>query len=38
MANQILEIGSLLKTDANGFIINESSIDKIQSPWKEAVE
>lgn len=38
MANQILEIGSLLTTDENGFIINSSSLDKIRSPWKEAVE
>lgn len=34
----ILKIGRLLKTDKDGFIISESSVDKINSPWKEAVE
>jgi hypothetical protein len=38
MTNPILEIGSVLTTDENGFIINESSLDKIKSPWREAVE
>jgi len=38
MANPILEIGSVLTTDENGFIINSSSLDKIKSPWREAVE
>lgn len=36
--DKILKIGSVLKTDKDGFIINESSLDKIQSPWREAVE
>lgn len=35
---EILKIGRLLKTDKDGFIISESSADKIASPWKEAVE
>jgi len=38
MANPILEIGSVITTDENDFIINSSSLDKIKSPWKEAVE
>jgi len=35
---EILKIGRLLKTDKNGFIISDSSADKITSPWKGAVE
>lgn len=35
---EILKIGRLLKTDKDGYIISESSTDKIASPWKEAVE
>lgn len=35
---KILKIGRLLKTDKNGFIISESSTDKIASPWKEVIE
>ncbi len=31
-------MGHFLITDQNGFFINESSIEKIQSPWKDAVE
>lgn len=34
----ILNIGRLLQTDADGYIISESDISKINSPWKEAVE
>lgn len=34
----VLKIGRLLKTDENGFIVSESSAEKITSPWKEAVE
>lgn len=36
--NKVIKIGRLLKTDKDGFIISESSADKIASPWKEAVE
>lgn len=36
--DKIRKIGSVLKTDKDGFIINESSLDKIKSPWREAVE
>lgn len=35
---EILKIGRLLTTDKDGYIISESSADKIVSPWKEAVE
>lgn len=35
---EILKIGRLLKTDKEGFIVSESSADKIMSPWREAVE
>lgn len=35
---EILKIGRLLKTDKDGYIISESSADKIASPWKEVVE
>ncbi len=35
---EILNIGRVLKTDKEGFIVSESSADKIGSPWKEAVE
>jgi len=35
---EILKIGRLLKTDQDGFIVSESSTNKIASPWKEAVE
>jgi hypothetical protein len=35
---EILKIGRLLKTDKDGFIVSESSAEKIKSPWKEAVE
>jgi len=35
---EILKIGRLLETDKDGYIISESSADKIASPWKEAVE
>lgn len=34
---EILPIGSVLKTDQDGFIINESSVAKINSPWCAAV-
>ena len=33
----ILEMGRVLKTDADGFIVSESSLDKLQPAWKEAV-
>lgn len=36
--NKILKIGKVLGTDANGFIINESKLNKIAAPWKEALE
>jgi predicted nucleotidyltransferase len=36
--DKIRKIGSVLNTDKDGFIINESSLDKIKSPWREAVE
>jgi len=35
---KILPIGSLLTVDKHGFLINESSVDNIISPWKEACE
>lgn len=35
---EILKIGHLLKTDKDGFIVSESSVDKITPPWKESVE
>ncbi len=35
---QIVNIGHWLKTDENGFFVNESSVEKIRSPWKEGVE
>jgi len=35
---EILKIGRLLKTDKDGYIVSESSAEKIASPWKEAVE
>lgn len=34
---EILKIGRLLKTDKDGFIVSESTVDKLKSPWKEAV-
>ncbi|HTH93283.1 MAG TPA: nucleotidyltransferase [Candidatus Paceibacterota bacterium] len=34
---EILKIGRLLKTDKDGFIVSESGVDKLKSPWKEAV-
>jgi len=35
---KIRPIGRLLKTDSEEFIISESSVEKIKSPWKEALE
>ncbi len=35
---KIIKTGGLLKSDEHGFLINESSVDKIVSPWKESVE
>jgi hypothetical protein len=34
---EILKLGRLLKTDKDGYIVSESSISKLVSPWKEAV-
>lgn len=34
---EILKIGRLLKTDKEGYIVSESKVDKLKSPWKEAV-
>lgn len=34
---EILKIGRLLQTDKDGFIVSESSVEKLRSPWKEAV-
>jgi len=34
---KILKIGRLLKTDKEGFIVSESSVEKIVSPWLEVV-
>lgn len=36
--NAILQVGEMQRTDSDGFIINESSVDKITPPWKEIVE
>ncbi len=34
----VLNIGRFLKTDTDGFLVNECSVEKIGAPWKEAVE
>ncbi len=34
---EILKIGRLLQTDKDGFIVSESSGEKLVSPWKDAV-
>ena len=34
---EIVKIGTVLKTDEQGFLVSESSKDKIKSPWEEAV-
>lgn len=36
--SEIKNIGKILTTDENGFIVNEASLEKIISPWKEVVE
>lgn len=36
--SDVLKIGKLLKTDKDGFIVSLSSIGKVISPWKEALE
>lgn len=38
MENEIKPIGSFLKTDTDGFIVNTTSLDKIQVTWMPAVE
>ncbi|MCH7850209.1 MAG: hypothetical protein IH845_01045 [Nanoarchaeota archaeon] len=35
---KIRKIGSILKTNKKGYLIKESSIGKIKSPWKKAVD
>lgn len=35
---KILRMGRLLKTNKSGFIVSESNVGKIASPWREAVE
>src|SRR3990167_4069874 len=35
---EIVKMGHFLKTDSEGFFVNESSVEKIQLPWKEGVE
>lgn len=34
----IAPLGSYLKQDSRGFIINEASLEKIRPPWNEALE
>lgn len=35
---KILPTGTLLQTDEGGFLISEANVNKIVSPWKEAIE
>lgn len=38
MKNEVKPIGSFLQTDTDGFIINTTSLEKIQTAWMPAVE
>jgi len=38
MQNDVKPIGSFLQTDTDGFIVNTTSPEKIQSAWLPAVE
>lgn len=35
---EIMPIGSFLEQDKDGFLINNTSLDKIAEPWKSAIE
>ena len=35
---EIVPMGTVLKVDLEGFLVGQSSIENLQSPWKEAVE
>lgn len=38
MDKRIQKIGTILQTDNEGYLVNESSLEKITDPWREVVD